>query len=183
MAKKTENKTTKKPTGLKIPRSGDKFSLTWKMPSEKYGKGVQYAISDSTTKKKNGKKTVTVKKWSNAINIGKNKTAKKIEINVKKYCPWTKKEISFIAFRVRGHSENKETKKKKYVYSQSKWTSKSFPIKKPKKPTLSYTRSTAYTTSVTVSLPASCSATSKYWATRIYCRHCLQAYNSKTKTN
>ena len=176
--KKTETKTTKKPSGLKVGRNGKWFNLTWKMPSEKYGKGVQLSTADHKKTVKKKKKNVKVNAWGKESNLGKNVTSKKVEINVKNYFPWKDKKISYIAFRVRGQAAVHETKKVKTTYTQSKWSSKSFKITKPSKPSLSFARNTAYTTTVNVNLPSSCTATGKQWVTRISCRYRLQVYKN-----
>lgn len=138
MASKTEK--TKKPTGLSITRSGNKFTLSWKIGDKDYGDGqyFQKIINDT------GKDHWTPKKNTS---IGKKQTSKSIVIDKKDFYPYTKKKGGYkpylydIGMRVKGNRKSYTTgsgsKKKTHKPGSSDWASKRFDVKPPRKPSLS----------------------------------------------
>lgn len=137
MAKK---EVTKAPTGLKITRSGNVFTASWKIGDKDYGDGqyFQYLIDDT------GKDSFLPKKNAG---IGKKTTSKVIaNINKKNYYPYLDKKgnnkptLFRICFRVKGNRKKYKTgsgkKEKTHSPSPSAWVSKEFTIHPPKKPTL-----------------------------------------------
>lgn len=138
MASKTEK--TKKPTGLSITRSGNKFTLSWKIGDTDYGDGqyFQKIINDT------GKDHWTPKKNTD---IGKKQTSKSITIDKKDFYPYTttkggyKPYLYDIGMRVKGNRKSYTTgsgsKKKTHKPGSSDWASKKFDVKPPRKPSLS----------------------------------------------
>ena len=132
MAKKQE--VTKAPTGLAITRSGNNFTLTWKIGDKDYkdGQYFSYLINDTGNDK-----------WSAADSIGKTATSKSIKINKDDYFPNTKSNGSFkpylydVRMRVKGNRATYTQKKKKHNPACSEWSTKQYDINVPRKPSLS----------------------------------------------
>lgn len=131
---------TKPPTGLKITRTGNKFTASWKIGDKDYGDSqhFQYLINDT------GKDSWLPKKKTE---IGHKTTSKLITtIDKKDYYPNVDKKgnnkpfLYTIGFRVKGNRKKYTTgsgkKKKNHNPSASAWVSKDFVLNPPKKPTL-----------------------------------------------
>lgn len=133
-------KATKAPTGLKIVRSENTFTASWKIGDKDYGDGqyFQYLI-DGTGKDS----------WLPTKNtgIGKKTTSKVITtINKANYYPNVdnkgnnKPFLYKVCFRVKGNRKKYTTgsgrKKKTHSPSASDWKRKDFALNPPKKPTL-----------------------------------------------
>lgn len=132
---------TKKPSGLTIKRSGNVFVFEWKIADADYGDGqqVEYRFGNA-------------KKWS-ALGAGATTKKKSTSIDPTKYYPYTKKKITKVEFRVRGKRKKteKEVDKKKVTttYAWSDWATKTYTIKKPRKPTVTATLSNTYSNQTT----------------------------------
>lgn len=109
------NKSTKskKPSGLKITRNGNKFVCEWKIPSAKYGDGQKF-------------KATTV----DATDISKTATKKTVTIDLSARHPAGKKLTKF-SFSVKGNSDPKKDQKK-----WSDWATEEFNLNAPKKPSI-----------------------------------------------
>lgn len=131
---------TKPPTGLKITRTGNKFTASWKIGDKDYGDSqhFQYLINDT------GKDNWLPKKNTE---IGHKTTSKVITtIDKKDYYPNVDKKgnnkpfLYTIGFRVKGNRKKYTTgsgkKKKNHNPSPCDWTPKEFTVNPPKKPTL-----------------------------------------------
>lgn len=105
----------KAPTGLSMARNGSKITCKWKK-GEKYNKGQQFASK------------VGSNKWSTA-SIGSGTTSKVFSIPLSSYFPTKKKYLTSVRFEVRGKKDKK----------WSGWSSKSFAIGFPAKPTVTVT--------------------------------------------
>lgn len=132
---------TKAPSGLKITRSGNKFTASWKIGDKDYGDGqyLQYLIND--TGKDSWQPTADSKK-----KIGVKVTSKAISIDKDNFYPNKDKKgnnkplLYEIGFRVKGNRKKYTTgsgkKKKTHSPVSSEWTEKRFTVNPPKKPTL-----------------------------------------------
>ena len=107
---------SKKPSGLKITRKGNKFICEWKIPSEKYGDGQQFRANTVPT-----------------TDIGKTDTKKTVVINLSDRYPAGHKLESF-SFSVRGDTHLEKDKKDTRDWSD--WESKKFKMAAPKKPSV-----------------------------------------------
>lgn len=137
---KSKTQKTKKPTGLSIKRSGNTFTLSWKIGDADYGDGqyFQRLINDT------GKDSWLPKKNTD---INKKSTSKSIKINKKKFYPYKKKNGSNkptlyeIGMRVKGNRKKYTTgsgkNKKTHSPGASDWSEKRFVLEKPRKPSLS----------------------------------------------
>lgn len=129
---KTEK--TKKPTGLTIKRSGNRFTLSWKIGDKDYGDGQWFSYQIDDTGKD---------KWSTAQSITKTLTNKYIDINPNNFYPNTKKYLHRVRMRVKGNRSTYTTgsgsKQKTHKPGTSDWASKDFALEKPAKPTLTVT--------------------------------------------
>lgn len=132
---------TKAPSGLKITRSGNKFTASWKIGDKDYGDGqyLQYLINDTGKDKwqptADSKKKIGVKVTSKAISIDKD------NFYPNKDKKGNNKPLLYeIGFRVKGNRKKYTTgsgkKKKTHSPVSSKWTEKRFTVNPPKKPTL-----------------------------------------------
>lgn len=116
-----KSKKSKKPSGLKITRSGMKFICEWKIPSGGYDDGQQFKSTPG-----------------GSANVGKKDTKKTISISASDYYPNLnaqgkhKKKLTAFSFKVRG---NRDAKKDNYAWSD--WVEKSITIHPPRKPSLS----------------------------------------------
>jgi len=88
---------TKKPTGLSITRSQDKFKISWKIGDKNYGGGqlLKWKTNQSS-------------KW-NTIKLGPNVTSKTIKLNFANYIPATKKALSYLRVEIEGLRDNYTT--------------------------------------------------------------------------
>lgn len=88
---------TKKPTGLSITRSQNKFKISWKIGDKNYGGGqvLKWKTNQSS-------------KW-NTIKLGPKITSKTIELNFANYIPATKKALSYLRVEVEGLRDNYTT--------------------------------------------------------------------------
>ena len=124
--------TTKKPTGLTITRSGQWYTIKWKIGDKDYGDGqqLQYHLSSQN----NGM-------WTTASGIGSGTTSKSIEINNVDYYPNKSTTLTKITFRIRGNRQEYSTgsgkKKKNYVCGWSSWALKEIELSEPPKPSIS----------------------------------------------
>lgn len=123
--------TTKAPTGLKITRSGNKFTAEWKIADADYGDGqyLQYLINDT------GKDS-----WKD-LSIGKT-TSKKVIATIDKsnFYPNNGQHLFEIGVRVKGNRKKYTTgsgrNKKTHNPGTSGWTEKRFTVNAPKKPSI-----------------------------------------------
>lgn len=132
MASKSSNK-TKKPSGLGISRKGKKFTCSWKIADSDYGDGQDFEYRTSDMDKGKYK----------SVSIGTKTTQKSINVSKKSYYPYKKKnsnnkkvdkpKLTSVTFRVRGNQKKGNQKKNP---SMSDWSSKSFDIEKPDKPSV-----------------------------------------------
>lgn len=121
------NVQTKAPTGLSIARSGWKYTLSWKIADANYGAGqvLQYRTN-----------TATKGKWT-AVNISAQATAKTVTLSASAYKPNTKKELSWVEFRVQGRRSRYTENQKEYEPLTSAWATKRITLSAPRKPALS----------------------------------------------
>ena len=122
------NRVTRKPSGLSIKRSGNKFWFSWKIGDKDYGAGqtLQYRLKGRN-------------KWGKWIDlsIGYTSTKRVVTINTNQYYPHTKTLLSAIQFRVRGKRKPyKEDKKEAVTPTVSEWATKDYDILIPNTPTL-----------------------------------------------
>lgn len=136
---KSKTEKTKKPTGLSLKRSGNTFTLSWKIGDKDYGDGqyFQYLINDT------GKDSWLPKKNTD---IGKKATSKSIKINKENFYPYKKKGVDKprlyeIGMRVKGNRKKYTTgsgkNKKNHNPGASDWAVKKYTINPPRKPSLS----------------------------------------------
>lgn len=108
---------TKKPTGLSITRSQNKFKISWKIGDKNYGGGqvLKWKTNQSS-------------KW-NTIKLGPKITSKTIELNFANYIPATEKALSYLRVEVEGLRDNYTTGsgKKKCTHIM-KWSDSSMVI-------------------------------------------------------
>lgn len=105
---------TKKPTGLSITRSQNKFKVSWKIGDKNYGGGqlLKWKTNQSS-------------KW-NTIKLGPKVTSKTIELNFSNYIPSTKKALSYLRVEVEGLRDNYTTGSgKKKCTHVMKWSDSS----------------------------------------------------------
>ena len=137
--KVTVTSETKKPTGLSIKRSGEKFTISWKIGDKNYKDGQQCYWRTNQTKKG---------QWNKLTPCGVSTTSKAVTLNFNNYIPHKKKLLSKIRFKIRGNREEykTETSKKETTHkcTWSDYAEKSFSIKKPKKPSVSASVSDDY---------------------------------------
>ena len=141
MASKSSNK-TKKPNGLGISRRGKTFTCSWKIADSDYGDGQDFEYRTSDMDKG---------KWK-SDSVGTKTTQKNVKVSKKSYYPYKKNKnnkkvdkpkLTSVTFRVRGNQKKGNQKKNP---SMSEWSSKSFEIEKPDKPSVgvSYDGDTHY---------------------------------------
>ena len=136
MAKKTKSVTesTAAPSGLKISRSGNTYTLSWKISAPNYGDGqwFQYFLGYTGNKY-----------WSSVIKLGAKVTSKAITINLNSYYPYTDKYLSYITMRVKGDRKSYTTgsgkKKKTHIPKVSAFSSYRFNLALPSVPSLTAT--------------------------------------------
>lgn len=128
---------TLKPSGLGIKRKGNKFTLTWKIRDKDYddGQALQYRLNNKG-------------KW-HSVKIGKKDTSATIPaISLSNYYPTKKRRLKSVQIRVRGNRAKYTTgsgkKEKTHNPSVSDWSTDTFKINKPNRPTLSVSKSSAY---------------------------------------
>lgn len=130
MAKKKQ-KVTKAPTGLKITRSGTKFTLTWKIGDKDYKDGQYFSYRLNTAGKS---------KWTNAEKIGVKATSRAITIDKKKYYPYKQSYLYDVRMRVKGNRDTYTTgsgkKKKTHKPVCSHWSDKIYSLNVPWQPSL-----------------------------------------------
>ena len=179
MASKTEK--TKKPTGLSIKRSGNTYTLSWKIGDKDYGDGqyFQYLINDT------GKDS-----WQPAKNtgIGKTATSKSIKVDKAGFYPYRQSYLYEIGMRVKGNRKKYTTgsgkKKKTHSPGPSDWAEKRLTIEIPGKPSLSAALDEELTNVCTFSWSVDYSDTSAYiftdveWQT-ILIKNCSETDGSK----
>lgn len=119
---------TKAPTGLKITRNGNVFTLTWKIGDKDYADGqyFSYLINDT------GKDS-----WSKTASIGKKATSKAISINKGNFYPYNSQILYNINMAVKGNRKKYKKGNKTISPSPSKWSKKSYPIYAPNAPSVS----------------------------------------------
>ena len=142
------------PSGLSLVRDGDKFILTWKIPSSKYGDGQQfnYKVDDD------GKDS-----WKSK-SIGKTATSKSHSIDKTHFFPYSgKPHLYSIQMRVRGNRD----KDKGDSYLWSDWATKVFDIEKPNKPSCVFSLDNSVSYTGSFSWAVSTSNTSKKVYTRV----------------
>ena len=110
---------TKKPTGLSVTRSGDKYTIKWKKGDSNYsgGQSLQYRL------KVNG----NWKAWQ-TVSINSTVTSKVVTISNTSYFPTTKNLFNAIEFRVRGKRSGR---------AYSDWTNISYTLSIPRTPKIS----------------------------------------------
>jgi len=129
MATKTVKVTTAKPTGLTITRNGWKFTLEWKIASDNYGEGQQLQYRYHYKTKKSNWKDVT---------IGKTTTAKTVTADSDLFIPSGGSVFVAIEFRVRGKRSEYQNEKKTKTYKPtwSDWSTKTWTVSLPNRPSL-----------------------------------------------
>jgi hypothetical protein len=155
---------TKKPTGLKIARQGNRFTLTWKLGDTDYGNGQQFSYMLNRASKSDA--------WSRAKNEGARVTSEHHTISASDYFPHAgKPKLASVKMRVRGNRKEysitqtvkKNGKKKQKTVKVnpgwSDWEDEEFKIKVPDAPkvvaALDDTLSNRSSFSVTVSISQS----------------------------
>lgn len=123
----TKKVTTKKPTGLTISRSGQSYTIKWKIGDSDYKDGQQLGYHLSHYKSGSWK----------SVSIGKTTTSKSISISKADYYPNTSKTLTSIKFRIRGNREEYTKSGKKYSCSWSDWATKETSLYAPNKPSIS----------------------------------------------
>ena len=146
------------PSGLSISRKNESFTFGWKIPDKGYadGQGFQYQMRKGES-------------WAD-VTVGKTTTSKAITIARSNFYPTSgKSSTKQISFRVRGNTGKYTTgsgkKAKTYNPSMSAWTTKSFAIAAPKKPTV--TKEIQTWPTVKFSWSEHNDSADKYWFTRI----------------
>lgn len=166
--------TSAAPTGLKISRDGNKYTLTWKINGDNYGDGIQVAWR---VVKSNTSNPVQYTAWT-SISVGSSATSASFTLNTSGYFPNTQTKILAIEMRVRGNkkkfsqtfsntqsyteTQNKKNVTKKYTYSQkidfnstwSEWSHKTFNISAPDAPSIGVAVSDTYSNVSTFSWSA-----------------------------
>lgn len=118
---------TKAPTGLSIARSGWKYTFSWKIGDANYSAGQVLQYRTSAAKKG---------KWT-AANISATATSKTVTLSSSAYKPTTKKELSWVEFRVQGRRARYNQDSKDYEPTTSAWAVKRLNLREPRKPSLS----------------------------------------------
>lgn len=184
---------TKKPSGLGIKRSGGKFECSWKIADKDYGDGQQFEYRTSNMKAK----SYTSEK------IGTKTTSKTITINKKSYYPYIKKDkngkpkkkknkkgkyvydykpkLTSFTFRVRGNRDKYKTKKTTENPSVSDWSSKSFAIEKPPKPSVGASLNDTLSNVCTFAWACDNSQTNHKWFTDIQYETAVTENDTSTK--
>ena len=120
---------TKKPTGLSIKRDGRKFTFEWKIGDKDYGDGQQLQWRLSCWKTGSWQKET----------VGTSVKSKAVYIDLDTVYPTTVNKATSITFRVRGNRKKYKSGKKAVNPTLSDWSSKSFDISEPNKPTVTAT--------------------------------------------
>lgn len=155
------------PSGCAITRNNGNFACSWKMPKDKYGDGVKFRWGTSVNK--------AAFKYGNAISIGKNVTSRTISLGYANYYPYTNTILNYVAFQAQG---NTDPKKDKTTFSD--WAGKAFDVKIPIKPSISVSRNTAYSSTVTIK--PNYTANGAEWATRIQYKTRLDLWKNGKQT-
>lgn len=158
--KKTVKLQTKKPTGLSIKRSGNKFVCSWKIGDKDYGSGqiFRYKLGSG--------------KWT-AVNVGNTTTSKTVTVTTSAYFPTTSKKLSKFAFEVRGLRREFETDTKAYSFYESDWAVKEFDILIPQKPSLSAALDSTYNNKTTFTWSTTVKTDSLHWFSDVQCQTVL----------
>lgn len=120
--------TTKKPTGMSVTRSGAKITCTWKKP-EKYNDGQQCYVRLKVGGYWGHYDSGTFKKGWLKMSCTNTTTAKTYENTLSRYYPNSgKKKLTEVEFKVRGKHSNDD--------KWSGYTTDSFEVNPPHKPTL-----------------------------------------------
>lgn len=163
----TKNVTTKKPTGLAVTRSGQWYTIKWKIGDADYddGQQLQYHLSNQ----KSGK-------WT-SITIGKKATSKSLQVENSDYYPAKSTKLTKVTFRIRGkrdnYSKGSGDDKKNYVCAWSDWSSKAISLSEPPKPSIvseldvQLTNRCRFTWAVNVSSDSKRPYTNIEWQTRL----------------
>lgn len=143
MAKKTsEAYQTKKPTGLKTARKGNKITLSWKIADSDYAEGQKIVrnIWTGKTKLVKKKKKLVKSKKHYAGKLGVKTTSFLTTLNPKNYYPYKGKPFLLnINFAVAGKRKKFEDSDHTYDPSWSAWGKHQLLIKKPDAPKVSFT--------------------------------------------
>ena len=150
------------PTGLSIARSGDRFTLSWKIGDKDYEGGQQFSSAFGVAGRRDS--------WGAAVKLGPKVTSRAITVNRANYYPNKgKPKLLAVKMRIRGKRKAYKTtkkvkKKKKTVTVNPDWSAlatKTFTINVPVAPTLTaeldetLTNRTKFKYSVTVSASTS----------------------------
>lgn len=129
---KTRTRTTSKPTGASISRSGSKFTLTWKIGDKDYKDGLQAHTS------------LNGAKWSEAEKKGVKATSHSLTIDYKQYYPYKSNGPKLTSVKIGAKGKRKKykenyTEKKKpfWRWVKNKWSeynNQEFKIYSPKAP-------------------------------------------------
>lgn len=128
---------TKKPTGLKITRKGNSFTLSWKIADKDYadGQAMQYRLNGNA--------------W-HSVSIGAKTTKKSIPdvSSANWFPPDSKPKLNKVEIRVRGNRKTYTTGSGKNAKTHrpvvSDWSTATYSLKVPNAPTLKVNKSSTY---------------------------------------
>lgn len=169
-------KKSPKPSGVKISKSLNSFTCTWKGSYDekinfrwflnyKGGKNRSASIKKATTESLPIKST-SKKKTLNYKTKREASSTSPWHDSLRKYIPYTDTALKNVRFEVQGKKKNlTKKKKKKTVVTQkntmSSWNGKTFPFATPKPPMVSFERNDVYRTTFSINLPKH--VTNKKW--------------------
>jgi len=146
---------TGKPSGLTVARNNGVFTCSWKIPSGGYGAGQQFQYRY----KKNSSWT----KWY-SVAVGTTVTKKSVTLSASNFYPNAKKPaLARFDFRVRGKKANDN----KGTYTWSAWTSGTYDIQEPERPTLTAELSNEFSNATDFEYKVKTSNTANRWYTQV----------------
>lgn len=181
--KETVKTKTIKPSGVKITRKDETFTLAWKIADADYADGI--AVQYRTN----------LQGWT-TLATGKTATSRAVKLAVGNYFPSRKKYLQWVEMRVRG---NRKTHKKKFkrkkktieqtiIPSVSDWAVAKYTLAFPKQPSLSAALDSELTNKTTFTWSVSADSTSApwfrgyYWETQLV-KDCATGDGSKLAWN
>ena len=117
---------TKKPTGLKLTRQSNVFTLSWKKGDANYDSGQKFQWRTNNTS------------WT-SININKKATSQSKSFTISAYNPDTEKLFEWVEMRVRGKRASYKKNGKTIKPKMSDWATKRLTLAPPLKPVLTAT--------------------------------------------
>lgn len=117
---------TKKPTGLKLARENNVFTLSWKKGDANYDSGQKFQWRTNNTA------------WT-SININKKATSQSKAFTISAYNPDTEKLLEWVEMRVRGKRASYKKNGKRIKPKMSDWATKRLTLAPPLKPVLKAT--------------------------------------------